>query len=398
MSEIKRIYLNRTVYEESLNRVRWIFDEFPNVICAMSGGKDSTATLHLALKIAEEKGRLPLKVMFLDQEAEYENVIVYMRELMNDERVEPLWMQIPFKIDNASSHNQAWHNVWGEGEEWMREKEPNSIKENIFNEDDFYKLFNSIVDHYSNDMPTALLGGMRTEESPARNVALQTAVTYKGITWGKKLNEKKKQFTFYPIYDWSYTDVWKCIHDNALPYCKIYDLQYQYGINVRDMRVSSLIHSTAIHHLFFLQQVEPQTWRKLVARLDGINSTKHLGKAQYLRIKKLPYMFKDWVEYRDYLVEKLVSDEHKESFVKMFKSYDDKFEGMPSIESMHRVQVSCIILNDFTFVKLKNYSVNSTVAAYVEWKGGKRKRIMVGNKNIPQENLIKEILEYESTL
>jgi predicted phosphoadenosine phosphosulfate sulfurtransferase len=63
-------YGNKTVYEMALERIEYIFDEFENVSVNFSGGKDSTVTLNLALTVAEKKGRLPLKVMFIDQEAE----------------------------------------------------------------------------------------------------------------------------------------------------------------------------------------------------------------------------------------------------------------------------------------------------------------------------------------
>ena len=64
-----KIYNNQNVLDAALNRIRFLFDEFPNVIVGFSGGKDSTATLNLCLQVAEEKKRLPLKVLFIDQEA-----------------------------------------------------------------------------------------------------------------------------------------------------------------------------------------------------------------------------------------------------------------------------------------------------------------------------------------
>jgi len=70
-----KIYSKQTVYEAALDRIRFIFDEFPNVIVGVSGGKDSTVVFQLALIVAREKNRLPLKTMFLDQEAEWQATI-----------------------------------------------------------------------------------------------------------------------------------------------------------------------------------------------------------------------------------------------------------------------------------------------------------------------------------
>ena len=67
-----RLYSNVTVYEESLKRLRYLFDEFEQVVVGFSGGKDSTVIFNLALIVAREKHRLPLSVMFIDQESELE--------------------------------------------------------------------------------------------------------------------------------------------------------------------------------------------------------------------------------------------------------------------------------------------------------------------------------------
>lgn len=90
MSDQLKIYLKETVYDAALDRMRYLFGEFPNVVVSFSGGKDSTVILNLALKVAEEMGRLPLKVLFLDQEAEWDCVIDYIRRVMNDPRVESI--------------------------------------------------------------------------------------------------------------------------------------------------------------------------------------------------------------------------------------------------------------------------------------------------------------------
>lgn len=67
---MKKILMPKTVLEAAKERIRRLFDEFENVVVSYSGGKDSTIVLELTLEIAREKGRLPQKVMFLDQEGE----------------------------------------------------------------------------------------------------------------------------------------------------------------------------------------------------------------------------------------------------------------------------------------------------------------------------------------
>ncbi len=251
-----RVYKKNTVFEESLNRIRYLFDEFDDVVVSYSGGKDSTVVFNLALKVAEEKGRLPLKVFWLDQEAEWQAVVDHMRDMMNNPKVEPLWYQIPFKIFNATSSLERWVIAWEEGKEWIRPKEPKSYTENDYGTDRFFDLFGAIAKK-DFKKKTCFIGGVRAEESPGRNASLTQSSTYKFITWGKRLNIELDQYTFYPIYDWSYTDIWKAIHDNKWSYAKVYDYQYIYGVNVQDMRVSNLHHETALKNLFYLDGNNP---------------------------------------------------------------------------------------------------------------------------------------------
>ena len=109
-----KIYTNQSVWDAALERIEFLFDEFKNVIICTSGGKDSTVTMNLALQVAEKKGRLPVKLMFLDQEAEWGMVVEHMREIMADPRVEPMWLQVPIKLFNATSMEEPWLMCWQE--------------------------------------------------------------------------------------------------------------------------------------------------------------------------------------------------------------------------------------------------------------------------------------------
>lgn len=58
------IYLENNVFDEALERIRFVFDNHEDILVGFSGGKDSTVLFHLALIVAKEKNRLPLKVFF----------------------------------------------------------------------------------------------------------------------------------------------------------------------------------------------------------------------------------------------------------------------------------------------------------------------------------------------
>lgn len=320
-------YYNEDVFSAARRRIAWVFDNFPHIVVGFSGGKDSTAVLHLALDEAEKRGRLPLEVFFIDQEGEWDCTIEYVRQIMYDPRVKPAWLQVPMVLFNATATNgyDQWLHCWYPGEKWLRDKDPISIKENTFGTERFHELFSAWLDKTYPDTPIAYLSGVRCEESPKRKRNLTGDIAssspfYKWVFWGRVTNKKMKHFTFYPIYDWEYSDVWKAIHDHNWPYCKLYDYQYMYGVKVKDMRVSNVHHETAIQSLWYMQEIEPDLWNRITARLNGINTSAVLNK-ELFEVKELPYMFHDWEEYRDYLLEHLVEDEtRREKFRKLWNN------------------------------------------------------------------------------
>lgn len=362
------IYLPTTVLQEAQKRIARVFDEFENLVVSFSGGKDSTVVLNLALQEAERRGRLPLPVMFIDQEAEWQAVIDYIRQVMADPRVKPLWFQMPIRIFNATSTTEQWLECWKPGEEWMREKEPGSIQENVYGTDRFKDLFPAIMKHLFNGQPACSLSGVRAEESPNRRQGLTAYRCYKEITWGNKEAQKDYIYSFYPLYDWSYTDIWKAIHEHGWPYCKVYDWQYQYGVAVPNMRVSNLHHETAVKNLFYLQEVEPDTWNKLTRRLSGVNMAGQMKQDAFDCPAECPEMFPGgWPEYRDYLNENLVADETaRQAFAKKFRQMDAFYEGMMHKEDMYRIQIRSILLNDYHLTKIGNWETgNPEVRAWV---------------------------------
>ena len=72
-----KIFLKQSVWDAALERIDYVFNEFDEVVVSFSGGKDSTVILEMALIVAKEHGRLPLTVMWLDQEAEWEAVVCF---------------------------------------------------------------------------------------------------------------------------------------------------------------------------------------------------------------------------------------------------------------------------------------------------------------------------------
>jgi predicted phosphoadenosine phosphosulfate sulfurtransferase len=353
-----RVYSGKNVLEEARDRISYIYDEFPNVVVGFSGGKDSTVVLQLALEVAERKGRLPVRVMFIDQEAEWQSTIDYVRAVFADKRIQPWWIQMPFMIENATSTTENFLTCWDPDRrpDWMRQQEPDSEKVNIYGARYWKELFPNIPRVAYPSSKFCFLGGVRCEESVTRRVALTNAATYKHITYGLILDRKREHYSFYPIYDWAYTDVWKYIHSNRFQYNRLYDSLFQYGVPVRDMRVSNLNHETAVRNLFFLQEVEPDTWNRLAQRLGGIKMAGSLKSDAFSTVRKLPHMFKDWREYRDFLLVKLIPDpERIDLFRRKFAALDKRYDTYPDIEGLYKVQITALLANDWLLTKINNW-------------------------------------------
>ena len=378
-----RFYSKQSVLEAAKDRIRYLYSEFDDVIVSFSGGKDSTVTLNLTIEVARELNRLPVKVVFLDQEAEWQSVIDYIRTVSEHPDVDMWWFQIPLRLFNSASSDTDWLNCWAPGERWMRPQEPNSIKVNRYGSDRFKDLFCKISLTEWGDKRIAWVAGVRCEESPARAMALTFAATYKHITWGQRLSKVKDHYTFYPLYDWSYTDIWKAIHENSWTYCKIYDEQYRHGIPIQQMRVSNLHHETSFVSLFYLQEIEKDTWEALCQRLPGINTLGQLKTDAYACPKTLPPMFSDWREYRDHLLKHIcVHEEHQAKFRKYFAGMDEKFKLFPAKDEMYKTQIKAILSNDYHFTQLSNWITRPQMADWRNWMKGKIHRNNASNPYI----------------
>lgn len=352
-----------TVFEAGLNRMRWLFDEFDNkVAIGVSGGKDSTVVLELAAMVARERGCGPVIAWWLDQECEFQATVDYMRYLAYErDDIDLRWYQIPFRIENATNLTDKYLHAWGIGEEWVREKEPSreeggcAIVENVYGVDHFYVLLAAIANI---DLPGyALIDGIRSDESPGRRLVCTGNPVYKWVTWSVRdknpNNRKEFLYRFHPVYDWHIADVWAAISKNDWVYNAHYDHLYQWGVSFGRMRVSNYHHEHALASLWYLQEVEPETWEAATRRLAGINTYGHLREEQIP--KKVPYMFDGWVDYMNHLIDNLVpTEEGRETFRGQYQSLRDKFPHF-NPEWLAKMMMRPIITGDYYGVNLKNW-------------------------------------------
>lgn len=353
--------INKNVFEESLDRIRMIYDKFDEVVVAMSGGKDSTVVYELAKIVAREKGKLPLKVFWLDQECEWQATVDYVREIMYDKDVKPYWFQIPLDFTNSLHHKQNFLKIWNPDDKdlWCHEQDEIAIKVNPTGYNRFYDVIDGLHKYVFDESTQngCVLTGIRADENPTRRLLVSGN---KNQGWIMKRHPKNKSTKVMPIWDWTFDDVWVAIAKNKWKYNKIYDYQYQYGVQTRRMRVSALIHETAWRSIDMLQEFEPSTYNRFVRRIDGTSCVAHMFDQQCELVpKELPYMFKDWKEYRDYLLIHLVKKEYWDLFRRRWNGQDG--------ESWYKLHCKEVIVNDID----GTMNHNSKVA--IEFKNSKDK-------------------------
>jgi predicted phosphoadenosine phosphosulfate sulfurtransferase len=81
---VKKYNPDKSVYAAALERYAFIFANFERIYLSFSGGKDSGVMLNLAIQYMREHGiTKKIGVMILDNEANYEQSLTFMRSIID---------------------------------------------------------------------------------------------------------------------------------------------------------------------------------------------------------------------------------------------------------------------------------------------------------------------------
>lgn len=371
----------QSVLEAAQQRVAWLFDNYERVQLSFSGGKDSTVLFHLINQEAQKRNR-KFYLYFQDQEAEYQATIDFVEWCMTQPNVIPLWYQVPIFMTNAVSHEQMFLWAWGDNEQWIREKNPIAIHSIGERYPRRFHKFNLWVGQKLAKCGQSAVSviGLRAEESPDRRHVLFGEDS--DMFWVRRIKNPHKA---YPIIDWSYTDVWKYLIDNDLKYNRIYDRMYMLGLNLRQMRVSNLIHEKSYRCLVDLQELEPETYDKLEQRLKGVHCAAIYAKENLVySIQKLPEQFKSWYDYKEFLLNAIHPD-----LARIFRWQWTRFNDTHE-EGACKYMVKRILLCD--------WEGNITSAKYTFGENCNYSKEQLKQKNYDKKNdpIVKKWFEYTS--
>lgn len=265
-------------------RIAWVFDTFPRVYVSFSGGKDSTVMLHLAMAEASRRGRT-VGVLFVDLEGQYKLTIDHIMEMYERyaDLIDPYWVALPIHLRNAVSHYEPHWVCWEPGREddWIRQAPEMAITDEgyfpFFKRGmEFEEFVPQFGQWYGQGQLCACLVGIRTAESLNR----WRTIAGHGIKWreeGRRLGWVnyigQTLWNIYPIYDWATEDIWT-YHARYpdLPHNHLYDLMYQAGLSIHQQRICQPYGDDQRKGLWLFHLIEPDTWARVVARVNGANS------------------------------------------------------------------------------------------------------------------------------
>ncbi len=271
--------LGISVLDAARARISWAFDIFPRISVSFSGGKDSTVMLHLVMEEAIRRGR-KVGLFFVDLEGQYQLTIEHVQACYDlyGEHSEPYWICLPLHLRNAVSQFETQWICWEPGREqdWIRPMPAQAISDpSLF---PFYRYAMELEEFvpafgqwYAQVQLCACFVGIRSDESLNRwRTIAGHGTMWEGRNWTNYIGQTL--WNCYPIYDWKVEDLWSYHGKFGKPYNRLYDLMHKAGLTLSQMRICQPFGDDQRRGLWLYHLIEPETWGRIVARVNGANS------------------------------------------------------------------------------------------------------------------------------
>lgn len=277
----RKVYLKESVLDAARKRIEKAFDMFERLYISFSGGKDSSVMMHLVMEEAIKRNR-KVGVLIIDLEAQYADTIKHIEEMIEEykEHIDLHWFCGQLLLRNAVSNYQPRWVCWDETkqESWIRQKPE---LESDLSQYDFYvpkmefeELMVVFGQWYSQGKKTGAFIGIRADESLHRYRAIvsrKDGLMLDNQKWTTKVSGGL--YNVYPIYDWRTEDIW--VYHGKYPekrHNRIYDQMTKAGVPLSNQRLCQPYGDDQRRGLWLYHILEPQTWYKLVVRVNGANS------------------------------------------------------------------------------------------------------------------------------
>lgn len=337
-------HLSENVYDASVNRVRYILNNFKKVYVSFSGGKDSGVMINIVIdELRKNYPGRKVGVMILDNEANYTLSLEFMHRIIqaNLDVLEVFWCCLPITLPcTVSSYEIDWQ-CWGTNDKhrWIRPMPKNEYIVNIdnhpfpfFKENMGYQEFwDEFGEWYSEGEACACLIGIRTHESLNRWRAIvnENKQTHGGHLWTKRNTDHC--YNCYPIYDWTTDDIWVGNAKFGWDYNKLYDVFWKAGLSIYKMRVASPFMSESKSSLNLYRIIDPHVWATLCARVNGANFVATYGKQLNYHSFSLPkgHTWKSFVKFLLNTLPEKAAKNFKSRFIQSIRYWGRVGRGLP---------------------------------------------------------------------
>ncbi len=221
-------------------------------------------------------------MLLIDLEAQYTLTINHAEECrsMYADCTEWFWICLPIHLRNAVSMYQPQWVTWEPGAEksWVRKPPEGAIVDEKYFEwfiraMEFEEFVPAFAHWYARGEKTACFVGIRTDESLNRFRTITSKVKERLGDLPYTTKVTGDVYNFYPIYDWITEDLWLWHARNPdKPYNKLYDLMHKAGLSISMMRICQPYGDDQRRGLWLYHLIEPETWGRVVARVNGANS------------------------------------------------------------------------------------------------------------------------------
>lgn len=272
-----------SVLQAARERIAYTFDHFEAIYVSFSAGKDSSVMMHLVMDEAIKRKR-KVGILLIDLEAQYSLTIKHAEEMfaMYADHIELYWVCLPIKLRNAVSNYEPVWCAWDpeRKDDWVRPM-PKGL--GVISDPSFFDFFEPRMEFeefielfavwFAKGRDTAAFIGIRSDESlnRFRTIAIWDKDMHFGKRWTTKVIDKT--YNVYPIYDWHVNDIWRyhALFPNK-PHNEVYDRMRLAGVSLHQMRLCQPYGDDQRRGLWLYHLIEPQTWGKLIARVNGANS------------------------------------------------------------------------------------------------------------------------------
>ena len=325
-----KIYNDKNVYDAAIERFRTVFREFDNYYVSVSGGKDSSIMLQLMAREARKAGK-KFSVLYIDLEAQYAATINHINELIDitkDVVDHWYWCAIPLSLRNAVSAIQPKWICWDkkDKEKWVREFPTKRTDIDLITEDTLpegwewffrgmeFEEFILWFAKWFNEMhggKTAAGIGIRSDESlnRFRTIISERKERYMNFPWTTRVHIRSKAincWNFFPLYDWRAEDDWTAVAKLDLAFNPIYELMYKNGLSIYEQRLCQPYGDDQRKGLDQFRTLEPETWEKVLNRVEGVNFGNIYCRTSLLgNIKSEKPEGMTWEQYAVFLLESI---------------------------------------------------------------------------------------------